>query len=125
MDGGRRCRRAVDTADAVLITELMAKPAGRKLWPAVWPKLLAVAIFIGAWQVVVWLHWKPEYIVPSPFTVLNQLRHDVGTLTGSVGVTLRRAGVGFGLAILIGAAIGLAVARLPILRAAIGSMITG
>jgi NitT/TauT family transport system permease protein len=116
---------AVETADAVLITELMAKPAGRKLWPAVWPKLLAVAIFIGAWQVVVWLHWKPEYIVPSPFTVLNQLRHDVGTLTGSVGVTMRRAGVGFGLAILIGAAIGLAVARLPILRAGIGSMITG
>jgi NitT/TauT family transport system permease protein len=116
---------AVDTADAVLIRELMAKPAGRKLWPAVWPKLLAVAIFIGAWQVVVWLHWKPEYIVPSPFTVLNQLRHDLGTLTGSVGVTMRRAGVGFGLAILIGAAIGLAVARLPILRAGIGSMITG
>jgi NitT/TauT family transport system permease protein len=116
---------AVETADAVLITELMAKPAGRKLWPAVWPKLLAVAIFIGAWQVVVWLHWKPEYIVPSPFTVLNQLRHDAGTLTGSVGVTMRRAGVGFGLAILIGAAIGLAVARLPILRAGIGSMITG
>jgi NitT/TauT family transport system permease protein len=116
---------AVETADAVLITELMAKPAGRKLWPAVWPKLLAVAIFIGAWQVVVWLHWKPEYIVPSPFTVLNQLRHDVGTLTGSVGVTMRRAGVGFGLAILIGAAVGLAVARLPILRAGIGSMITG
>ena len=116
---------AVDTADAVLITELMAKPARRKLWPAVWPKLLAVAIFIGAWQVVVWLHWKPEYIVPSPFTVLNQLRHDLGTLAGSVGVTMRRAGVGFGLAILIGAAIGLAVARLPILRAGIGSMITG
>ena len=116
---------AVDTADAVLIRELTAKPAGRKLWPAVWPKLLAVAIFIGAWQVVVWLHWKPEYIVPSPFTVLNQLRHDLGTLAGSVGVTMRRAGVGFGLAILIGAAIGLAVARLPILRAGIGSMITG
>jgi NitT/TauT family transport system permease protein len=116
---------AVDTADAVLITELMAKPARRKLWPAVWPKLLAVAIFIGAWQVVVWLHWKPEYVVPSPFTVLDQLRHDLGTLTGSVGVTMRRAGVGFGLAILIGAAIGLAVARLPVLRAGIGSMITG
>jgi NitT/TauT family transport system permease protein len=116
---------AVDTADAVLITELMAKPARRKLWPAVWPKLLAVAIFIGAWQVVVWLHWKPEYVVPSPFTVLDQLRHDLGTLTGSVGVTMRRAGEGFGLAIVIGAAIGLAVARLPILRAGIGSMITG
>lgn len=116
---------AVDTADAVLISELMAKPARRKLWPAVWPKLLAVAIFIGAWQVVVWLHWKPEYVVPSPFTVLDQLRHDLGTLTGSVGVTMRRAGVGFGLAILIGAAIGLAVARLPVLRAGIGSMITG
>jgi len=116
---------AVDVADAVLITELRSKPAGAKLWPAVWPKLLAVALFVGAWQVVVWSHWKAEYIIPSPFTVLRQFAHDAGSLTGAVGVTMRRAGVGFGLSMLLGGALGLAVARLRVLRAGIGSMITG
>ena len=45
-----------------------------------WPKLLAVAIFIGAWQVVVWTGWKPEYVLPSPFTVLDQFWQDKSTL---------------------------------------------
>ena len=116
---------AVDIAEAVLITELRSKPAGAKLWPAIWPKVLADAIFIGAWQVVVWTHWKHEYIVPSPFTVLRQFPHDAGSLTGAVGVTMRRAATGFAVSILIGGVVGLAVARVQVLRAAIGSMITG
>jgi NitT/TauT family transport system permease protein len=116
---------AVDVADAVLITELRSKPAGAKLWPAVWPKLLAVAIFIAVWQAVVWSHWKPEYIIPSPFTVLRQFGNDAGHLTSAVGVTMRRAAVGFGLSMLLGGALGLAVARVNVLRAGIGSMITG
>jgi NitT/TauT family transport system permease protein len=116
---------AVDVADAVVIGELRSKPARARLWPSVWPKVLAVAIFIGAWQVVVWTHWKPEYVVPSPFTVLAQFPHDTGSLSSAVAVTMRRAGIGFGASILIGGAIGLSVARVRVLRAAIGSMITG
>ena len=116
---------AVDVADAVVIGELRSKPARAALWPSVWPKVLAVALFIGAWQVVVWTHWKPEYVVPSPFTVLAQFPHDAGSLSSAVAVTMRRAGIGFGASILIGGAIGLSVARVRVLRAAIGSMITG
>jgi len=116
---------AVDVADARVFTELRSKPTRRKIWPLVWPKLLAVAIFIAAWQLLVWSGWKPEYVIPSPFTVLDQLFHDLGSLAGPVGVTMRRAAVGYSLAILIGGAVGLAVARLRVLRIAIGSMITG
>ena len=117
---------AIDAAsEAVLLTELLSKPAGSKLWPAVWPKLLAIAIFIGGWQALVWSHWKPEYIIPSPFTVFDQLFHDLGSLGSAVDITMRRAGIGFGSAILIGGVIGLAVARLKVLRTGIGSMITG
>jgi NitT/TauT family transport system permease protein len=116
---------AVDVGSSVLITELMSKPAGRKLWPVVWPKFLAVALFIGAWQVVVWSGWKQQYIIPSPFTIMRQFPHDAGALTRALEVTMRRAAVGFGVSILLGAIVGLAVARIPVLRAAIGSMITG
>jgi NitT/TauT family transport system permease protein len=120
---------AVDTADTALLQELLAeqrsKSAVAKYWPAVWPKLVAIAIFVAGWQIVVWIGWKPEYVIPSPFTVFDALLHDLPTLAGAVGVTMRRAVVGFGLSILIGAVIGLAVARVRVLRAAIGSMITG
>jgi NitT/TauT family transport system permease protein len=116
---------AIDVADAVVIGELRSKPAGAKLWPSVWPKVLAVAIFLGAWQVLVWTHWKPEYVVPSPFTVLAQFPHDTGSLSRAVEVTMRRAGIGFAVSILIGGVIGLSVARVRVLRAGIGSMITG
>jgi NitT/TauT family transport system permease protein len=116
---------AVDVRDPVVSTELRPKPARPKLWPAVWPKVLAVALFVGVWQVVVWSGWKPEYIIPSPFTVLRQFPHDASSLTSAVGVTMRRAAIGFAVSILIGGIIGLAVARVKVLRAAIGSMITG
>ena len=113
---------AVDVVDAVVIGELRSKPAGAKLWPSVWPKVLAVAIFLGAWQVLVWTHWKPEFVVPSPFTVLAQFPHDTGSLSRAVEVTMRRAGIGFAVSILIGGVIGLSVARVRVLRAGIGSM---
>jgi NitT/TauT family transport system permease protein len=116
---------AIDLVEAPVVTAPKAPPIARKIWPALWPKLVAVAIFIGGWQLLVWSHWRAEYIIPSPFTVFDQLFHDLGSLSGAVGVTMRRAGIGFGAAILIGGVIGLAVARVRVLRTGIGSMITG
>ena len=95
------------------------------IWNAVWPKLLAITIVILGWQLVVWLHLYKAYLVPSPFTVLDRLFHEPGTMVTASVVTLRRGAQGFFLAMLIGGVVGMAVARVPILRAAIGSMITG
>lgn len=96
-----------------------------KAWSATWPKLLAVAIVIGAWQGAVWSHWRPQDLVPSPFTVLDQLVQHPATMVSASWVTLRRGAQGFALSMLIGGAVGIAVARVPVLRAAIGSIITG
>jgi NitT/TauT family transport system permease protein len=102
-----------------------AATVASKTWNATWPKLLAVAIVIGAWQVEVWSHWKKEFLVPSPFTVLDQLVHHPATMLSASWVTLQRGAQGFVLSTLIGGAVGIAVARVPVLRAAIGSIITG
>ena len=107
---------------------LVAAPRPRRLakvWRALWPKLLAVALFVGGWQIVVWSGWKPEYIIPSPFTVFDAMIHDARFLWDSAMVTLRRGVFGFIIAILIGGFVGIAVARSKILRAGVGSMITG
>jgi NitT/TauT family transport system permease protein len=80
-----------------------------------------------AWQAVVWTHWRPSYVLPGPGPVFRRLGHDLagGELPRAVAITMRRAAVGYGLSVILGAAVGLAVARAKPLRAAVGSLITG
>jgi NitT/TauT family transport system permease protein len=98
----------------------------RRLWSGTWPKVLALAIFVGVWQAVVLTGWKPEYSLAPPAEVARELGRMAGTEEFWNGLknTLQRAFVGFGLATVIGLALGVAVARITVLRAAIGSMIT-
>lgn len=127
-----------DTADAVTgldalelgpLTQrtLRAGQIAAKLWSALWPKLLAVAIVLAVWQLVVLSGWKSELILPRPAAVFEELAHEVTTLAfwNSILITMRRALIGFALSILIGTAVGAAVAAFRPLRAAIGSLITG
>jgi sulfonate transport system permease protein len=97
------------------------------LYAATWPKLAAVAIFVVVWQCVVWSGWKSETILPGPRRVANSLWDitESGLLRRAVAITFQRALVGFAVSIVIGVAIGLAVASSKIVRRAIGSMITG
>jgi NitT/TauT family transport system permease protein len=100
---------------------------GGRIWRALWPKVLAVAIVLGLWQLVYVLNVKPHEILPGPGQVFpdlgSQLSH--GQLWHAIGTTLRRAVIGFALALVIGSLVGLVVARVPPVRAAVGSMITG
>ena len=100
---------------------------GRRVWRNTWPKLLAVAIVVLVWQIVVRAEWKPEYVLPGPSTVLSDLKGLVvtGDFWDSVRLTMARAVTGFLLAVVIGTVIGAAVSRFAPLRAAIGSLITG
>jgi NitT/TauT family transport system permease protein len=100
---------------------------GRRLWRATWPKVAAVAIGLGLWQAVVWSGWKPEYVLPGPAAVFSELWRLMvdGTLPEAVAITMQRAAIGFALAIVIGTVVGSLVARIPVLRAAVGSLITG
>jgi NitT/TauT family transport system permease protein len=98
-----------------------------RLWSSLWPKLAALGIVLFLWQVLVWSHWKPDYALAGPGPTFRSLWHDLsnGVLPRAIGVTMRRAAVGYSLAVAIGVLVGIAVARIPVLRAAIGSLITG
>jgi NitT/TauT family transport system permease protein len=98
----------------------------RRIWAATWPQLLAVLIVLVLWQGVVLLELKPPWVLPGPADVLPRLWSDLsGGLPLAIATTLRRAAVGFALALLIGSAIGLAIVRWRLLRAAVASLITG
>ncbi len=98
-----------------------------RIWSAIWPKLLALALVVAVWQVVVWSGWKPVYVLPGPRAAFAELWSEANhaVLWKAIAITARRAVTGFAIAIVIGSVIGLAVSRFRVLRAAIGALITG
>jgi len=110
--------------------ELAGKARTRRLariWRATWPKLGAIALFFGIWQLVVWSGWRPPHLLPPPSAVFTELADmwSEGILVTAIGNTLRMAALGYVIAVILGTALGLAVARVRVLRAAFGSLITG
>jgi NitT/TauT family transport system permease protein len=106
------------------------RPAPSRLagsWSALWPKLAAFTFFLAAWQAAVWSAGSPEYVLPAPAPVFSRLAADIadGTLATATAITLRRAALGYSIALVIGVALGLAVARNCYLRTATGSLIAG
>lgn len=98
---------------------------GVRVWKAVWPKLLAIAIVLAFWQFLIWIEWKPSFAFASPEETFSTLFNNWDLIMEAMWTTLRRGFQGYAIAIVIGVGIGAAVARIPVLRAAIGSMITG
>ena len=99
----------------------------RGAWWAAWPRLLAIAIALTLWQVLVWVHWRPAYVMPGPAPVFQRLLDELrgGTLLAATRVTLTRALIGYAVALLAGSVIGLAMAQFSVLRAGLGSLIAG
>src|SRR5215831_10655158 len=120
---------AADTEAAALagLDSLEIPPArdaagrARRSWGAVWPKLLAIAIVLAAWELIHLSGWKSA-ILPGPAAVFSdlwaQMHHAL--LWQAIGTTLRRAVIGFALALIIGVVIGALVSRIKPLRAAVG-----
>lgn len=115
-------RRPLDPIDVPARPRPTRRPGRKVLAP-----LLAVVVLLAVWQGVVATGWRPDYLLHGPVTVLAELGHLV-TLPefwAAMARTLSRALTGFALAIVIGTAIGLATAGSALLRASIGSLITG
>jgi len=113
--------------DALEVPVAPAPSRLRRLWSVAWPKLAATGILLLVWQVIVWLKLKPSWALPGPVPVLRRLITDIdsGVLLRATGNTMQRAAIGYGIAVLIGSLVGVAVARSKVLRTAIGSLITG
>ena len=91
------------------------------------PPLIAVVLVLVLWEIIYLSGWRPHYVLPSPLQVLERLMSLLGDAKFWLGVstTMTRAGVGFGISVLIGTVVGLLVSQSRILREALGSLITG
>ncbi|MGC3862023.1 ABC transporter permease [Micromonospora chersina] len=125
--GAPRTDAEISGLDALEIAGREKAPSRlRRVWSATWPKLAALALAIALWQAVVWTGWKDPWALPGPVVVFEDLGHYVASpaLWHGLATTARRAAVGFAAAVAVGLLLGLAVARVKVLRAALGSMIT-
>lgn len=102
------------------------KPANR-LWQGLWPKLVAISIALAGWQAVVSLGDWPPWVLPGPIEVLPRLVAELrsGAVGQSLAITMRRALLGFSLAVAVGSAIGMVLTTSKLLRSASLSLLTG
>ena len=141
--GGRPGREGRDDRDRELDSDLAGLDAldrldvdagtpaggrrGRRAWSAAWPKLAAITLVAAGWQAVVWSGWRPPWVIPPPAEVAREVATLATTADfwRAAAITMRRAIVGYAIALVIGLAVGLAVSRVRVLRAAVGSLVTG
>lgn len=114
---------ALDTAPT-----LPPRPGlGRRLLRTGLPPLVFLAALVGIWQLAYMAELKPSYALPSPADVADVFWSSIvdGRAFEAVWTSLRRGAVGFGLSLVIGTALGLAMWWSRWLRAAIGPIVSG
>src|SRR4051812_6225599 len=85
--------------DALDVPVQPAPNAARRLWTAAWPRLAAIVVALGAWQLLTVFKVKPAYVLPGPGPVFSRLFTDIGngTLLHAAARTMWRAAIGYGI----------------------------
>ncbi len=96
-------------------------------WVSVLPPLGALLLFMLVWQAAYSLHLKAPEALPSPLDVARSLGEQWGrgTVQQAVLNSLHRGVLGFLASIAIGTPLGLLIARVRVVRLAIGPIISG
>jgi NitT/TauT family transport system permease protein len=128
-DGAAPAGTALAGLDAL---DLAGRPGGGRgrlavrLWNAFWPKILALALVLGVWELITLSGYKKQVWPGTGPTLVNLWdQAKTGTLWHAISNTVQSAVIGFAVAIVVGCLIGALVSRIYPLRAAVGSLITG
>ena len=104
--------------------------AGRQPWPrrlveVVVPKLVALALILGVWELTVGVLGLASDRMPTPAAVWASFtdQWSQGNVTGAAGTSLLHAAEGYALALAVGTSLGLLIARVRLVRYAISSII--
>jgi ABC-type nitrate/sulfonate/bicarbonate transport system, permease component len=91
------------------------------------PPLVAFVLFIALWQVVWASAITSEYKVPAPGAVWDEIMLVIanGRVWEILWTSISRAFLGFGVALLVATPLGLLVAKVRVVRAAIGPLLQG
>ncbi len=125
-DGTRALEAGLDALDSSATLPPGPGP-GRRFVRSVLPPVLFLAALLGVWQLAYLAEVKPSYALPSPADVAEVFWASVtdGRAAEAIWTSLSRGAVGFGLSLVIGTALGLAMWWSRWLRAAIGPIVSG
>ncbi|WP_329024480.1 ABC transporter permease [Streptomyces sp. NBC_00690] len=114
----------LDALDAV---QSHRTPVSEVLLKKVLPPVVAVVLVVALWQALVWAKVTDEGSLPAPSAVWDSVSKLwlAGTLLEVVWTSVSRGLLGFLLALAIGTPLGLLVARVKFVRAAIGPILSG
>ncbi|MFD6336303.1 MULTISPECIES: ABC transporter permease [unclassified Streptomyces] len=113
--------------DALDTVQTGRTPLRETLVKKVLPPVVAIALVLVVWQILVWARITDDYKLPSPGAVWGEVSDawTQGTLLGYIWTSVSRGLLGFLLALVIGTPLGLLVARVKFVRAAIGPILSG
>src|SRR5579863_9489597 len=127
-DGAAPAGTALAGLDALDLAGRAGGGSGRlalRIWNAFWPKVLAIALVLGIWELVTLSGYKKAIFPGTGPTLVNLWdQAKTGTLWHAISNTLESAVLGFAIAIVIGVIFGGLVSRIYVLRRAVGSLIT-
>ncbi|MEV4334788.1 ABC transporter permease [Streptomyces sp. NPDC049597] len=113
--------------DALDSVQTGRTPLHETLTRKVLPPVTAVALVLVLWQLLVWADVAPDYKLPSPSAVWDEVNAAwrQGTLLDYIWTSVSRGLLGFLMALAIGTPLGLLVARVKFVRAAVGPILSG
>ncbi|MFH8633970.1 ABC transporter permease [Streptomyces lydicus] len=113
--------------DALESTVVTRQPWLRTAVAKAFPPVVAILIVLALWQLAYHFSLKPHYLLPSPVEVARSLQQKwlEGTLLGFVWTSVSRGALGFVASVGLGTVLGLIVAQVRAVRAAIGPILSG
>ncbi|MFD9205706.1 ABC transporter permease [Streptomyces sioyaensis] len=113
--------------DALETSVISRQPLLSTITSKIIPPVIAIAIVLVVWQLAYHFEVKAHYQLPSPADVARALQEKWldGTLLSYVWGSVSRGALGFGASLVIGTPLGLLVARVRPVRAAIGPLLSG
>ncbi|MFF1692806.1 ABC transporter permease [Streptomyces sp. NPDC058257] len=114
----------LDALDAV---QTRRTPFRQTFVQKVLPPITAVLLVLVVWQILVWTKTTDTYKLPPPADVWHEVQDAwlQGTLLEYIWTSVSRGLLGFLMALVIGTPLGLIVARVRFIRAAIGPILSG
>jgi NitT/TauT family transport system permease protein len=124
---------AAELAPQISLPEVLAsrphpvRRSAARVWSGLWPKLGAAVLLLVIWQLVVWSGWRSQSALPGPLAVLERLTGDLRhpDFYAGIGVTMRRAAVGYVIAAAAASIVAILIARIELARRAVGSLLVG
>ena len=97
------------------------------MFPKILRQMIFYALLLALWQILFSLKFWPQYLFPSPEQVLETLAEGFKNKSFliSIGVSMQRLLIGYGISVIFGVALGLVIGRFQYLDETVGGFFVG